>query len=79
MSTKTPEIDFREWQVAALVTITIIIVLNSTSPRTAFYSLAAVAVVFFVLHGVLLWYKTLQEHRSVGVVTAADSSPRNCV
>ena len=42
---------FSVWQVAALVTIAIIIVVSSTSPRTAFYSIAVVVAIFFLVNG----------------------------
>ncbi len=47
---KTPEGDFRNWTVVALIgccAIVIIIILTSTSPRTAFYTLT----LFFLLVG----------------------------
>ena len=47
---KTPEGDFRIWTVVAVVVITIIIILNSTSPRTAIYVLA----LFFLVVGGLV-------------------------
>jgi hypothetical protein len=59
--TKPPKIYFSEWQVAALVTITIIIGLGSTSPRTAFYSMTIIAVAFFLVNGVFTLVSRLME------------------
>ena len=47
---KAPEVYFSEGQIAALVTISIIIVLNSISPRDAFYVIAGVAAAFFLIN-----------------------------
>ena len=53
MITKPPKVYFSEWQVAALITITIIIVLSSSSPRTGLYSITIIAVLFFLANGIL--------------------------
>jgi len=59
MITKPPKVYFSEWQVAALVTITIIIVLSSSSPRTGFYSITIIAVLVFLAKGILALVSTL--------------------
>ena len=53
MITKPPKVYFSEWQVAALTTITIIIVLSSSSPRTGLYSITIIAVLVFLANGIL--------------------------
>jgi uncharacterized membrane protein HdeD (DUF308 family) len=53
MTTEPPEVFLDQWKVAALVTIALVIVLISSSPRNAFYSLALIAGVFFLVNGVL--------------------------
>jgi hypothetical protein len=53
MMTKPPKVYFSEWQVAALITITIVIVLSSSSPRTGLYSITIIAVLFFLANGIL--------------------------
>jgi hypothetical protein len=59
MITKPPKIYFSEWQVAALTTITIIIVLSSSSPRTGLYSITIIAVLVFLANGILALVSTL--------------------
>jgi hypothetical protein len=59
MITKPPKVYFSEWQVAALTTITIIIVLSSSSPRTGLYSITIIAVLVFLAKGILALVSTL--------------------
>ena len=59
MITKPPKVYFSEWQVAALTTITIIIVLSSSSPRTGLYSITIIAVLVFLANGILALVSTL--------------------